>query len=156
MIGLRRATSGRAPALPPDKLIEELRAWRERRDAEWRSTMRRYQEAVSAFRRVVEIAERRAYGATRGRVPGPAAAARPPRWPQLTERQGEIAQLIAVGMTNRQIASALVLTEGTVANHIRHILLRLGVRCRAQVAAWVVAGGGAGAGVWKAGAARSP
>jgi non-specific serine/threonine protein kinase len=57
---------------------------------------------------------------------------------KLTKRQLEVAQLIASGQSNAQIARALVLTTGTVANHIEHILRRLGVSNRAQVAAWVV------------------
>jgi len=57
---------------------------------------------------------------------------------KLTKRQLEVAQLIASGQSNAQIARALVLTAGTVANHIEHILRRLGVSNRAQVAAWVV------------------
>src|SRR5687768_15122906 len=43
----------------------------------------------------------------------------------LTARQQEVAGLLAQGLTNRQIAERLVLTEGTVANHVEHILGRL-------------------------------
>jgi DNA-binding NarL/FixJ family response regulator len=56
----------------------------------------------------------------------------------LTARQLEIATLIARGLTNEQIADELVLTRGTVGNHIGHILRRLGAKNRAQVAAWMV------------------
>jgi DNA-binding NarL/FixJ family response regulator len=55
---------------------------------------------------------------------------------QLTGRQREIARLIAQGCTNAEIASRLVLEPGTVANHVAHILDRLDVANRAQVAAW--------------------
>ena len=55
---------------------------------------------------------------------------------RLTPRQREIARLIALGYTNRQIAARLVLEEGSVANHVAHILERLGTANRAQVAAW--------------------
>jgi DNA-binding NarL/FixJ family response regulator len=54
----------------------------------------------------------------------------------LTQRQLEIAALIARGYTNQHIADALVLTPGTVANHVQHILHRLGLRSRTQVAVW--------------------
>jgi DNA-binding CsgD family transcriptional regulator len=57
---------------------------------------------------------------------------------RLTRRQLEVARLIAGGRSNAQIAQELVLTPGTVANHIEHILRRLSVNNRAQVAAWVV------------------
>ena len=53
----------------------------------------------------------------------------------LTPRQREVAALIASGFTNRQIGERLVLSEGTVANHVRAILDRLGVERRGQVAA---------------------
>jgi DNA-binding CsgD family transcriptional regulator len=56
----------------------------------------------------------------------------------LTDRQREIAIEIALGLTNRQIAEKLVITPGTVANHVEHILTRLDFRCRAQVAVWAV------------------
>jgi DNA-binding CsgD family transcriptional regulator len=146
MVDLRPVVGddGMAPVRPDGR----IRAWREEREAEWHDLMRCYQEAVSAFRRVIELSSRYADArpapaAERARGVPPVASLR--RLPstgggQLTARQREIARLIAVGMTNRQIAEELVLTEGTVANHVRHILLRLGVRCRAQVAAWVAAG----------------
>ena len=54
----------------------------------------------------------------------------------LTRRQLEVAALIARGYTNRQIADALVLTKGTVANHVEHILHRLDFSCRSQIAVW--------------------
>ncbi len=54
----------------------------------------------------------------------------------LTPREGQVAALIARGYTNRQIAAELVITEGTAANHVVHILNKLGVGSRAQVAVW--------------------
>jgi signal transduction histidine kinase len=54
---------------------------------------------------------------------------------RLTPREREVADLVAHGYTNRQIAQELVLTEGTVANHVRRILGRLGLESRTQVAA---------------------
>jgi non-specific serine/threonine protein kinase len=56
----------------------------------------------------------------------------------LTRRESEVAELIARGYTNQQIADALVLTRGTVANHVAHILGKLGVTNRTQVAAHVL------------------
>ncbi|HZO25051.1 MAG TPA: tetratricopeptide repeat protein [Chloroflexota bacterium] len=55
----------------------------------------------------------------------------------LSRREREVAQLVARGFTNRQIAEALTITEGTAINHLTHILNKLGFRSRAQVAAWV-------------------
>jgi predicted ATPase/class 3 adenylate cyclase/DNA-binding CsgD family transcriptional regulator len=62
----------------------------------------------------------------------------------LTRREQEVAVLIARGQTNRQIAEALVITEGTAASHVVHILNKLGYGSRAQVAAWAVETGLAG------------
>jgi DNA-binding CsgD family transcriptional regulator len=57
--------------------------------------------------------------------------------PQLTPRQREIAALVAQGVTNRGIAGALHLSERTAENHIRNIMLALGVNSRVQIATWV-------------------
>jgi CRP-like cAMP-binding protein len=54
----------------------------------------------------------------------------------LTPREREVAALIAQGLTNREIAAVLVVTERTAATHVEHILSKLGLRSRAQVAAW--------------------
>jgi DNA-binding CsgD family transcriptional regulator len=54
---------------------------------------------------------------------------------KLTPRQREVASLVASGLTNMEIAERLVLTPGTVANHVEGILRRLGFRSRTQVAA---------------------
>jgi DNA-binding CsgD family transcriptional regulator len=55
----------------------------------------------------------------------------------LTAREREIAGLMADGLSNRDIAERLVISEGTVDVHVKHILGKLGFRSRAQVAGWV-------------------
>jgi DNA-binding CsgD family transcriptional regulator len=55
----------------------------------------------------------------------------------LTSREREIAGLMADGLSNRDIAKRLVITEGTVEVHVKHILGKLGFRSRTQVAAWI-------------------
>jgi tetratricopeptide (TPR) repeat protein/DNA-binding CsgD family transcriptional regulator len=57
---------------------------------------------------------------------------------RLTPREREVAALVARGLTNHQIAEALVIADGTAGVHIDHILSKLGFRSRAQVAAWAV------------------
>jgi DNA-binding NarL/FixJ family response regulator len=57
---------------------------------------------------------------------------------RLTRRQQEVTICIAEGLTNEQIAQRLVLTPGTVANHLEHILRRLDLTSRTQVAVWAV------------------
>jgi predicted ATPase/DNA-binding CsgD family transcriptional regulator len=57
----------------------------------------------------------------------------------LTTREREIAELIAHGLTNKQIAARLVIAERTVDTHVGRILAKLGCASRAQVAAIVTA-----------------
>jgi DNA-binding CsgD family transcriptional regulator len=54
---------------------------------------------------------------------------------QLTERESQIAELIAGGLTNAQIAQRLVLSVRTIDAHLRNIFAKLGVSSRAAVAA---------------------
>jgi non-specific serine/threonine protein kinase len=55
----------------------------------------------------------------------------------LTRREREIAELIAAGLTNRQIADRLVISVRTAETHAEHILTKLGFRSRVQVATWM-------------------
>jgi DNA-binding CsgD family transcriptional regulator/tetratricopeptide (TPR) repeat protein len=55
----------------------------------------------------------------------------------LSARELEVARLVATGATNREIAAALTIAPKTVAAHVEHILSKLGVARRAQIAAWV-------------------
>jgi DNA-binding NarL/FixJ family response regulator len=54
----------------------------------------------------------------------------------LTAREREIAILVADGLSNRDIAEKLVISEGTVEVHVKHILGKLSFSSRAQVAGW--------------------
>ena len=60
----------------------------------------------------------------------------------LTTREREVAELVATGLTNPEIARKLVLSERTIDSHVEHIRGKLGVRTRAQIATWVVRGHG--------------
>ena len=68
----------------------------------------------------------------------PARRSAGPRPGGLSPRELEVALLIAQGHTNRRIAETLTIAEWTVDTHVRHILAKLNVRSRAQVAAWAV------------------
>ncbi|EKQ71213.1 response regulator containing a CheY-like receiver domain and an HTH DNA-binding domain [Leptolyngbyaceae cyanobacterium JSC-12] len=58
----------------------------------------------------------------------------PPGLADLTMREREVLCMIATGASNREIAQTLYLSEGTVRNHISHILARLNLRDRTQAA----------------------
>ncbi len=53
----------------------------------------------------------------------------------------EVVALIAAGLTNREIGARLTITERTVMRHVEHILARLELRSRTQIAVWAVTRG---------------
>ncbi len=55
----------------------------------------------------------------------------------LTRREEEVVALVARGLTNRDIAKELHLSEHTVATHLRRIFKKLGLRSRAQISSWL-------------------
>ena len=57
-----------------------------------------------------------------------------PELAKLSEREREVLQLLSRGASNKEIASALFLAEGTVKNHVTNILDKLGVTDRTQAA----------------------
>ncbi|MDL1909310.1 helix-turn-helix transcriptional regulator [Chloroflexi bacterium CFX6] len=56
-------------------------------------------------------------------------------FPELTGREHEVLVLIAEGLSNREIAENLVISESTVENHIHHIYGKLDITKRAQAVA---------------------
>ncbi len=65
-------------------------------------------------------------------------------WRPLTFREFEVARLIADGLTNGEIAAELDIAPRTVSAHVEHILAKLGVTRRTEVAVWVARIGLAG------------
>ncbi|MBP2328567.1 non-specific serine/threonine protein kinase [Kibdelosporangium banguiense] len=65
-------------------------------------------------------------------APAPASAAT-----TLTRREQQVAELVAEGLTNKQIAARLVIAQRTAEGHVERILAKLGFTKRTQLAAWV-------------------
>jgi len=55
----------------------------------------------------------------------------------LTKREWQVAEQLAEGLSNKDIASRLLISQRTVDSHVGRILGKLGVRSRVQVASWV-------------------
>ena len=55
----------------------------------------------------------------------------------LTDRELEVAELVANGLTNREIARRLGIAEWTAVNHLRKIMKKLSCTSRVQVAGWM-------------------
>ena len=64
----------------------------------------------------------------RAQVPGP----------RLTERELEVLKLVAQGLTNREIADQLYISENTVKNHVRNILEKLHLHSRMEAVVYAV------------------
>ena len=62
------------------------------------------------------------------------ATRRPAAFAGLTDREFEVAELIARGLDNKEIAATAYMGEGTVRNHISSILAKMGLRNRTQIA----------------------
>jgi DNA-binding NarL/FixJ family response regulator len=55
----------------------------------------------------------------------------------LGKRETDVARLVAGGLSNKEIAVRLFISERTVDSHVRNILNKLGFNSRAQIASWV-------------------
>jgi non-specific serine/threonine protein kinase len=59
--------------------------------------------------------------------------------PFLTRREREVVNLLTRGLTNREIAEALVIATPTAERHVANILNKVGLRSRTEVAVWALA-----------------
>jgi predicted ATPase/DNA-binding NarL/FixJ family response regulator len=95
-----------------------------------------YAAAVARGRglRAKEIQALASGGSSPRAVPSaPKTAARSP----LTRRETEIAELVAQGLSNKEVAARLVIAPRTAEGHVEHILVKLGFSSRTQIATWV-------------------
>lgn len=111
----------------PEELVEAIRAL-------YRGEPRLHPDAL---RKVMEAA----MGPRAGESP-----ARPPASPpdDLTERELEVIALVAQGLSNREIAETFVISEKTVKTHVGHVLAKLALKDRTQLAIYALRHGLAG------------
>src|SRR5207237_10299821 len=57
-----------------------------------------------------------------------------------TTRERQVAALVAAGLSNKEIAEKLVISERTAEGHVEHILGKLQFRSRSQIASWQAGG----------------
>jgi DNA-binding NarL/FixJ family response regulator len=115
---LARALAG----LSPELAVEEARA-----------AHGTFRELGATRARDAAAAALRELGTTTGPLPRAAG--------ELTAREQEVLGLLALGMSNGQIAETLVISEKTAGHHVSRILGKLGVRNRAEAAALAARGG---------------
>jgi DNA-binding CsgD family transcriptional regulator/tetratricopeptide (TPR) repeat protein len=149
LLELSRGAPGKAGSL----LRAAIAGWDDRRRV-WEGTWARLDLATSLHRanRRAEATAMAAEAASAGNrlgsepivaraadlqhtIRGGGAADEP--WRPLSVREYEIAQLIARGYTNAEIAAELTLSPKTASSHVEHILAKLGLSRRSEIAAWV-------------------
>jgi non-specific serine/threonine protein kinase len=95
----------------------------------------------AAFGRGTELDLDQAVAYALGESPQPArgapAAARDDPLAPLTRRERQVAELVAEGLSNKDIAARLVIAQRTAEGHVERILAKLGFTTRTQLAAWV-------------------
>src|SRR5215470_15055796 len=121
-----------------ETLIELFRTQHERSESIAAQALgRRSFEAAFARGRAMTISEGAAF-AVEGKQPSkPPPPAEAERHLGLTRRELEIARLAADGLTNKQIAARLYLSQRTVETHITNILNKLGLDSRIQLSRWM-------------------
>jgi predicted ATPase/DNA-binding CsgD family transcriptional regulator len=74
-----------------------------------------------------------------------------PRWSDasLTSRERDVIELLAQGLSTRQIAAQLVISPGTARTHLEHIMAKFGLHSRVQVVAWATQGRGRSGREWQ-------
>ncbi|MEU3459741.1 LuxR C-terminal-related transcriptional regulator [Streptomyces sp. NPDC006733] len=126
---LRRGFGGKVPDERWGVLEEALAGLRER--LHWTGFATAWAEGLR-LTPAAAVAE-----ALAAAVPAPHAERESPAAQPLTPRQVQVAMLVSEGLTNRQIAGQLGISEWTVVNHVRQVMRRLNCTSRVQVA-WSV------------------
>jgi predicted ATPase/class 3 adenylate cyclase/DNA-binding CsgD family transcriptional regulator len=135
-----------------DRLVDSLRRSMAPDEFETASSQGRHmsmEQAVESAQLALSDAEHAADSFPTGQAPQPSSidrrtpqvAPRKKSSPVLSQREREVAALVAQGCTNREIAETLGIAEKTANAHIQNILNKLGFNSRAQIAAWAATQG---------------
>jgi len=149
--GLAKLTEG-ATGVAREQLESAVRSW-DQRGRRWEALWarldlagtllrsNRFGDGMALIREVREAATALesepllARAAQLGRVAGGRGEETEP-WHPLTAREFEVARLVAQGLTNAEIGEQLFVSPKTVSAHVEHMLAKLGVARRAEIAAW--------------------
>jgi predicted ATPase/DNA-binding CsgD family transcriptional regulator len=88
----------------------------------------------AAFRRGADLTDEQVLALALGQAP----VEEPPEPVPLTRRELEVADLVGRGLSNKEVAEQLRISQRTVESHVDHILRKLGFGSRTQVVAWMV------------------
>ena len=120
-----------AASAPPELFADPSR------EAEERTREALGQRAFAhAFQRGVHMPVDEVVAYALGETPKPS---RQPSGPRVTPRERQVARLVAEGLSNRQIAARLSISERTAESHIDHLLSKLDFASRSEIAAWAAA-----------------
>ncbi|MDQ4038011.1 MAG: LuxR C-terminal-related transcriptional regulator [Actinomycetota bacterium] len=103
--------------------LGDLRLWRHRRSGPFGESERRVLDAVGGA--LTSALTRMALPST--------APPQTTRWAALTERERQVAQAVARGLTDREVGETLFMSYGTVRAHLQHIYDKLSVRNRTEL-----------------------
>ncbi|MFF1874732.1 ATP-binding protein [Kitasatospora herbaricolor] len=115
--------------------------WSDHRNHEW--VVQQAKDALGesaylqAYRSGTRLTQEEAIALALGKESQPEPAAAAPHEAQLTPREAQVAELLAEGLSNKEIADRLVIAQRTAETHVASILTKLGLTSRSQVAVWV-------------------
>jgi DNA-binding NarL/FixJ family response regulator len=108
-------------------------------DSDWAGAVTWARAALASFERIGAEHDAGAAAALLRRL-GVTERARPRLDGQLSRRESDVLELLGHGLTNREIAERLFISPKTAEHHVSQILGKLGLRSRAEVAAWLARG----------------
>ncbi len=115
-----------------DELLETIRALRH---GESRLTPQIARKVMDQFRRLAQFSQSSSSAAEPSAIRAREASASPPLTTEaLSDKEEKILELIAEGMSNRQIGTALFLAEGTIKNYVSRIMEKLHANTRTELA----------------------